>query len=320
MTGEPVDQSAGDTPEPAHKRLSRLTLGTMIVVTILVLVFLNAPAMRQTHVDASPYLAHGWPCTYLERDIFGDGLVPAADAWKFWKDVERVSPPLLALNVLVGILIGGSVVLLLARLHRTRWQVTLSEGLILVAVVAALAATDRHWHRRTVRQATAVGAGGPRNTALGPTYIRWEPQGIYWLNCLISSGPVPRWGSIYLLTLEQTQTDALGRAVPELPRLTFLSIGHGALSSQDLDSLSSLPQLDQLSLTNCGLKDEDLEALGSLPLKTLDLSGNDITDDGLAHLHGMTSLRDLSLSNTQITDEGVDEIRAVLPELQVWDD
>jgi hypothetical protein len=61
------------------------------------------------------------------------------------------------------------------------------------------------------------------------------------------------------------------------------------------------------------ITDEDLTLLQSFAeLRTLDLTGNAISDAGLAHLYDMHSLERLMLYDTNVTREGVNKLQAEL--------
>lgn len=53
-------------------------------------------------------------------------------------------------------------------------------------------------------------------------------------------------------------------------------------------------------------------------MTTLDLSRTKISDAGLVHLKGLTSLTYLNLSATEVTKEGVEELKAALPNCQIF--
>jgi hypothetical protein len=75
--------------------------------------------------------------------------------------------------------------------------------------------------------------------------------------------------------------------------------------------------LETLSLGGPGVTDEALKHVARLKhlaggdrLRELDLSGAQVSDDGLVHLAGLTQLTSLGLGQTQVTGRGLSHLRA----------
>lgn len=86
--------------------------------------------------------------------------------------------------------------------------------------------------------------------------------------------------------------------------LKELEIDGTNLKSAELNRLPN--SVTTLKCVCVGWDDADLENLDSMvQLRSLDLSGNAITDDGVAKLKHLRQIRDLFLGDTQITDEAV---------------
>ncbi len=84
------------------------------------------------------------------------------------------------------------------------------------------------------------------------------------------------------------------------PTLRELHLASTAVN--DLAFLQSLPALRHLSLAYTDFREEALAALP--PLASLDLTGTDVGDPGLAHLARLTSLQQLRLNHARFTEKG----------------
>lgn len=101
-------------------------------------------------------------------------------------------------------------------------------------------------------------------------------------------------------------TDAGVKELAALDNLQVLRLGPSQATIVGFKHLAKLKNLRHLNLFHNSVTDEGLEALAALNLYTLDLSGTDVTDDGLRHLSAHTNLKCLSLSRTTtVTDAGV---------------
>ena len=91
------------------------------------------------------------------------------------------------------------------------------------------------------------------------------------------------------------------------PQLTSLDLSWNALTPSAFCSIASLSHLEVLNLKNCvDVDDEAVECLISVPtLRVLNLSGTDVTDDGLMSLNEL-ELEVLNLSRCDgVTDDGM---------------
>ena len=101
----------------------------------------------------------------------------------------------------------------------------------------------------------------------------------------------------------------------ELVRLPK-SAGDKALSY--VAALSKPEALRMLDLSGTQVTDEGLKKVEGLKgLETLDISNTDITDKGLKHLEKLPNLRDLRIGDTKVTNEGLADLVASLPRLDV---
>ena len=128
----------------------------------------------------------------------------------------------------------------------------------------------------------------------------------------------------------------------ELPNLVSLDLENSSATSAGWEPLERLTQLEELTLSGDNVTDSTLsyveglrhltllhvnwsqitdaglEHLGCLTrLKSLWLDSDKLTDAGLRHLTTLTQLQDLDLSRTKITKGGIDDLRRVLPSLEV---
>jgi hypothetical protein len=141
-------------------------------------------------------------------------------------------------------------------------------------------------------------------------------------------------------------------ALPRLLQLESLNLAECNVGEQDLSVLSGLVELKELYLSHldqyrdaggsAGWSDACLRPLEGLTrLRTMSLSGNRITDRGLAlvarlpnleylwldatdvgdeglvHLEGMRSLKSVSLGATRVTPEGIKKLKAARPGLEI---
>jgi hypothetical protein len=148
------------------------------------------------------------------------------------------------------------------------------------------------------------------------------------------ASPVPGWVraifgehfcvDVIWVYLGGTDVDAsiLEKLWPEIERLDRLEhlqlVAHHVVDDAALRQLVDAvpPSLKGLNLTGAQVTDDGLASLESLrALKSVALKGVPITDDGLEHLVSLKSLLWLDLTRTNITDEGLMKLVA-LPNLR----
>ncbi len=111
------------------------------------------------------------------------------------------------------------------------------------------------------------------------------------------------------------------KMLPGLLNVQSLDLAECAVSEQGLSVLGDLPQLELVDLTRLAhlrygssvtaLSDACLGPLQKLGrLQILVLSGNRITDDGLAMVSRMSTLESLDLTATDVTDQGLVHLKA----------
>jgi hypothetical protein len=198
----------------------------------------------------------------------------------------------------------------------------------------------RRWLVRGVVAALIVGIGVLWMAIWIP--LRDHLQARAWLNskgCSVSWGNDPELGIvtsvIYLPEWEKsgrvvTFGDAELAAIAKLYQVDSLVLADcEGVTAQGLTSIGRLRSLRDLDLSRLAsitdsrigrliapLDDSCLIPLTGLPkLSSLSLSGNRITDDGLAHLARIGTLQTLDLTGTEVTDAGLEHLRA-LPRLQ----
>jgi hypothetical protein len=150
--------------------------------------------------------------------------------------------------------------------------------------------------------------------------------------------------NLSVLLVETTNASDEGvMALATLDSLSVLRLGPSRATIVGFKHLAKLKSLRHLNLFHNAVTDEGLEVLSALNLTTLDLSGTDVTDDGLRHLSAHTNLKclsltrtstvtdagvphlarlknltDLDISRTEITDAGAEKLREQLPKCRVF--
>lgn len=90
------------------------------------------------------------------------------------------------------------------------------------------------------------------------------------------------------------------------------------LSDACLVHLMALPRLEVLALSGNLITDQGLAQLARMStLKTLDLEATEITDAGLASIEGMKNLEEVNLGATRVTRQAVMRLQTVRPDLLI---
>ena len=350
----PDESPTADIPQPPRKRpWWRLHLSTwcLVLLTVAVLAVLNIPGSLPQN-SAGPDrsgIAHGWPWTMMERRVewpdTNDDLAaflwswsvqPASDAALAQSRtfVIQPRPPIgrtyyptaIAGNAAVAMALLAGVIFLAERRRRQRhsfWQVTLAEGLIGCAALAAGLAWLGWLVKNTERQRAAVDAiHADHGTVCLDVF--WESRLPNWWNAL-QGQPFPRdpiLGDIVYVNTTWGSADAVLKRLQHLPAVRSLYFGGRPLNDPALlAELKHLRNLRLLDLSRTGVRDEDLKYVAACEtLADLDLSHNPISDEGLKHLHRLRHLRFLDLTNVDVSVESVDALQAALPELIITDD
>ncbi len=106
----------------------------------------------------------------------------------------------------------------------------------------------------------------------------------------------------------------------DLKRLDQFHYGTDLRGLKDscLTPLVGLRKLESLTLSGNRISDAGLATIGRMTqLSSLDLDATDVTDAGLVHLHSLRNLRSLSLGGTQVTPEGLKAFQKAMPEVEV---
>ncbi len=84
------------------------------------------------------------------------------------------------------------------------------------------------------------------------------------------------------------------------------------LTEMGLRAIGALPELTNFEFPGCGISDQDLREMGTLgsPIDKINLSGNSVTDSGLAAFRKLTTLRSVNLSGTGVTGAGLRHLAA----------
>lgn len=105
-----------------------------------------------------------------------------------------------------------------------------------------------------------------------------------------------------------------------LARLNHLRYGspETGLSDACLIPIQGLSRLQILTLSGNRITDDGLAMIGRMPnLEELDLDATDVTDAGLVHLQALKKLKSLSLGGTLVTPRGASKLQSALPGLEV---
>jgi Leucine-rich repeat (LRR) protein len=90
------------------------------------------------------------------------------------------------------------------------------------------------------------------------------------------------------------------------------------LSDACVVHLQALSRLETLVLSGNRITDQGLAELAKIrTLKSLDLEATDITDAGLVHLEGLKALRTVDLNATRVTKQAIDRLRTARPDLTI---
>jgi hypothetical protein len=118
---------------------------------------------------------------------------------------------------------------------------------------------------------------------------------------------LPHLEGLYLCDIQVTDEGL--KEVGRLRRLERLYMWDARrVSDAGIAHLKNLKTLRQVHCSDSRIGDESLRVLGRLPrLEKLSLQGNNLTDEGLAHLKGLSQLKRLTvgLGKTKITDAGL---------------
>jgi hypothetical protein len=164
----------------------------------------------------------------------------------------------------------------------------------------------------------------------GVTNVRFKqlhswPPGSYDLDLKI----LPRLLNIESLSIPECTVTEQGlaplRGLGHLRSLNLARLDHirygspaTALTDACLIPLQGLSQLQNLTLSGNRITDDGLALIAGMPgLETLDLDATNVTDAGLVHLQGLKKLKSLSLGGTFVTPQGSKTLQSVLPGLEI---
>jgi hypothetical protein len=98
----------------------------------------------------------------------------------------------------------------------------------------------------------------------------------------------------------------------------YIDLKDSGIDDDDLLPLAELPTVQSLDLSGTDVTDEGLQHIvaGPKDLPTLQLDGTSITDAAIEVLKGLPNLTNLSLTGTAITDKGLAMLPECLPNLR----
>lgn len=111
------------------------------------------------------------------------------------------------------------------------------------------------------------------------------------------------------------------KPLKNMPELEYFKIYLSPKAGVYFEDLAGNKTLRHLVIINSTSTDKELHWLkDNIPLETLDLTGAEITDEGLKDLYGLDNLKKLNLSGTKVTTQGIAGIQKALPQCKVvWD-
>jgi len=102
-------------------------------------------------------------------------------------------------------------------------------------------------------------------------------------------------------------------------QVVSIDLGNSAVKDEDLKSLNQFPHVEKLHLQNMAIGDNGVKHLADLPyLTVLNLSGTKISARSLEEVSGWKHLKKLYLYNTAVTGANVASLKALRPELEVY--
>jgi hypothetical protein len=103
-----------------------------------------------------------------------------------------------------------------------------------------------------------------------------------------------------------------------LDQFRSYGVGPPGLDDRCLEPIRGLTRLKTLSLSGNRITDAGLARLTQLTaLESLDLDATDITDAGLVHLEPLRSLKSVNLAVTKVTTEGIRKLQAAIPGVEI---
>jgi serine/threonine protein kinase/Leucine-rich repeat (LRR) protein len=101
-------------------------------------------------------------------------------------------------------------------------------------------------------------------------------------------------------------------------KLARLALNDTAFTSEAMPQLLRFKNLEMLNLSGTKVKDDDIRQLAALAkLTALRLERTQVTDVGLRSLEGIKSLKELDLRGTKCTPQGVEQLKKVVPGVNV---
>lgn len=105
---------------------------------------------------------------------------------------------------------------------------------------------------------------------------------------------------------------------PLAQHITWLNLANTNFSDADATLLASFPHLTRLHLEKTAISDAALQHLANTTyLEYLNVYGTDVSDAGLPHLEALSTLSSLYVWQTQVTKGGADQLKTVLPDVQI---
>ncbi len=141
----------------------------------------------------------------------------------------------------------------------------------------------------------------------------------HWGPHIDPSMAMPDYDYLICSDINDSQLELLVKTLepfPVPPRLMFIGT---SITDQGLQSISRLSNLRELDLTGTHITDAGLRYLTSLRnLESLGLSETAMSDKGVKDLAQLTNLRCLRLDHTSISERAISELKAALPQLEVY--
>ncbi len=321
------EPEATTASKPRPPRFGHRSTWVMVLIVFLVLLFANIPG-SYSHSSYWPpsEINHGWPWVYLERMIV---LLPGCSEslWQIGDEPTIFHASGAFGNIIVGltIMLGVGVVTEWRRRRRNRfWQVTLSECLFAVLLLAACSAAWGWLLKESHRQAAAIAA--LKNDV--SVSAQWEFSMPDWWTDLVVEDPRSWPRHVVEISLSNgyryppPSIDSLLKCLHQFPRLRTLYLGNATVDDpRTWERLQDCSGLQSLHLWMADLTDAALDPISRIStlvdLNIRNISNNNFTDEGVKKLQSLKHLKCLNLNNTGASDEAIDALRQALPELTI---
>ena len=366
------------TTGQAKSRIRRIRLSTIIILVLLVLatLFLNFLGWHEititldtgvespfsvmvvegewweTSFHLRQYSEHGWPFTYLSRELQKDPITDNSH-WDLTEGLAQFSPMLLLLNLLIC-LTGTFVIVFLIQQRkgegesgRNFFQWHIKDFLALVFIVTLsivwMRGSQNQFHDQLELVQEFVDHPSDRfdrpripDGAIqleGPLLIRKILGGEYFDRfdhaIVVECVPIERIcelgkvKGLRAVSIEGYASSGELLYLRKLPDLEALELSYGCYQQTESDvyeeigfQLPDLPNLKQLSLRGSSFVEHSLLKIPTI--ESLDLTSTETNDKTLKHLLNCSRIKALGLSDTKVTEKGIKTVSELHSLKALW--